>query len=43
MEPSSYFIALTIVLAIVVFAFAALQFIWKGKAVDAVSEFTRRR
>lgn len=43
MDPSMYFIALCIVLAIVVFTFAAFQFIWKAKEVKAVSEFTRRR
>lgn len=42
MEPVSYFYAICVVLAILTFAFAAFQFIWKAKPVTAVSEFTRR-
>ncbi len=43
MEPVHYFFALCVALAIVIFTFAAFQFIWKGKEVPAISEFTRKR
>lgn len=42
MEPVNYFYAITIAIAIVVFTFAAYQFIWKAEEVKAVSEFTNR-
>jgi hypothetical protein len=43
MDPSIYFTALIIALAIVVFTFAIFQFIWKQKEATAVSEFSRRK
>lgn len=43
MEPISYFYAYCIVFAILVFAFAAFQFMWKAQPVNAISEFTRQR
>lgn len=43
MEPVSYFYAVCIVLAIIVFTFAAFKFVWKAEEVTSVSEFTRRK
>jgi hypothetical protein len=43
MEPVHYFYAFCIALSIVLFTFIAFLFIWKGKEVVAVSEFTRKR
>lgn len=43
MAPIGYFYALGIVFAILVFAFAGFQFIFKAKPVIALSEFTRQR
>lgn len=43
MVQVGYFYALCIVLAIVVFTFAAFQFVWKATESKAVSEFTRKK
>ena len=39
MESVNYFYAILIAISIVIFTFAAYQFIWKAGEVKAVAEF----